>query len=368
MRHKPLRVVFAGGGTGGHIFPAIALADELKKNAPGIEITFVGAKAGLEGSIVPRHGYELKILDVEGIKRRGVLRGIRAVIKAAAALWGAILLLKRLGPAGVIGCGGYSSAPVLFAAKVLGIKTAILEQNALPGITNRLLGRFAQRAYIAFEEAGEYFRKDSIRLLGNPVRRAILDAGSGDKPETGAGFTILVLGGSQGALAINSAMLDAIDCLKDMWPFLRVVHATGPSGFGTVEEGYGKRGFKGAEVKRFIDDMASAYAAADIVVTRAGATTIAEIIALGRASVLIPYPYAADDHQRKNAMALVRKGAGIMLEQHGLSGEALAKEIKRLYSNRGALDDIKRNAKNLGAPDAAAKIAGDFLRLMEGAS
>ncbi|MEK6532080.1 MAG: undecaprenyldiphospho-muramoylpentapeptide beta-N-acetylglucosaminyltransferase [Deltaproteobacteria bacterium] len=368
MKLKPLRVVFAGGGTGGHIFPAIALADELKKNAPGIEITFIGAKAGLEGLIVPRYGYELKTLDVEGIKRRGVLKGIRAVMKAAAALLGAILILKRLRPAGVMGCGGYSSAPVLLAAKVLGIKTAILEQNALPGITNRLLGRFAQRAYTAFEEAGAYFRKDSTRLLGNPVRRAILDAGMGNKTEAGAVFTILVLGGSQGALAVNSAMLDAIDCLKDMWPLLRVVHATGDAGFGAVEEGYGKRGFKGADVKRFIDDMATAYAASDIVVTRAGATTIAEITALGRASVLIPYPYAADDHQRKNAMALVKKGAAIMLEQHGLSGESLAKEIKRLYSDRDELEDIKRSAKNLGAPDAAAKIAGDFLRLMEGAS
>ncbi len=368
MNLKPLRVVFAGGGTGGHIFPAIALADELKKKARNIEITFIGAKAGLEGSIVPGHGYELKTLDVEGIKRRGMLKGIRAIIKAAVALWSALLILRRIKPAGVIGCGGYSSAPVLLSAKILGVKTAVLEQNAMPGITNRIFGRFAERAYIAFPEAGGYFKRDSIRLLGNPVRKSLLDSGRGKKTDAQGRLTILVLGGSQGAAAINSAMIDAIDHLKDMRPLLRILHAAGDAGFRDVEEGYEKKGFKGADVKRFIDDMAGAYVASDIVVSRAGATTIAEITALGCASVLIPYPYAADDHQRKNAMALVRKGAAVMLEQSGLSGGTLAGEIKRLYSKEGALEDIRRNAKKMGAPDAAEAIAGDFLRLIEGVS
>ncbi|HXI10883.1 MAG TPA: UDP-N-acetylglucosamine--N-acetylmuramyl-(pentapeptide) pyrophosphoryl-undecaprenol N-acetylglucosamine transferase, partial [Thermodesulfobacteriota bacterium] len=229
-----MKLVMAGGGTGGHLFPALALAEEFRRRDSSTEITFIGGKGGIEEKIVPRYGYPLKVLSVEGIKRKGTRDRARAVVKAAGSTFAALRILREIRPDGVIGSGSYSSAPVVTAAFILGIKTAILEQNALPGLTNRILGKLANRIYIAFDEARGFFPRGRTILTGNPVRRDILRADEED--ESGREkFSILVFGGSQGAVAINAAFLDATEYLTDIWSGLRVVHQTGVDGYEAVE-------------------------------------------------------------------------------------------------------------------------------------
>lgn len=360
---KNLKLVMAGGGTGGHLFPALALAEEFKTKAPGIEITFIGGRGGLEEKIVPKHGYPLRLLSVEGIKRRRGLKRIRALAKAAKSTFNAVGILRSIGPDGVIGSGSYSSAPVVLAAKLLGIKTAILEQNALPGLTNRVLGKTVNRIYIAFEEARGYFPGGRTIFSGNPVRKDILEKLEDRKWERNERFSILVFGGSQGATAINAAFLDATEYMTDIWSGLRVVHQTGEEGFETVKAAYRRKDIK-VELFKFIDDMAEAYNSADLVVCRAGATSIAEITALGLPPILIPYPFASDDHQTVNARCLADRGAAIMIKQDELTGSALADAIKGLYKKPGGLKAIKENLKAFARPKAAEMIADDFLRLI----
>ncbi len=353
----------AGGGTGGHLFPALALAIEFKRMDEGIEITFAGARGGLEEKIVPARGYPLRLLDVEGIKRKSGFTKARALAKAASSSIKAIGILREIRPDGVIGCGSYSSAPVVAAARLLGIKTAILEQNALPGLTNKILGKTVNRIYISFEESRSYFPGGRAILTGNPVRRDILERGAefeGRKEK----FTVLVFGGSQGAVAVNTAFLDATEYLTDIWNGLRVIHQTGAEGIEAVRAAYRRKNLK-AETHVFIDDMASAYAGADLVVCRAGATSIAEITALGLASVLIPYPFAADDHQTVNAECLASKGAAMMIAQDKLTGNSLATALRRLYSSPKELKAMMAASKAMGRPKAAEEIAGNFLKLIE---
>jgi len=367
-----LKLVMAGGGTGGHLFPALALAEEFKKKVPDVEIIFMGGKGGLEEKVVPKYGYPLVVFDVEGIKRRTGLKRIKAIGKAARSTVKALRLLRSMRPDGVIGSGSYSSAPVVMAARLLGIKTAILEQNALPGLTNRLLGKVVDRIYIAFDQAKEFFPPQRTVLAGNPIRREIIEGtGSG----TGAvavhnghkagsrKFSVLVFGGSQGATAINAAFLDATEYLTDIWPVLRVVHQTGEDGYQMVNESYKRKNLK-VELHRFIDDMATAYRSSDLVVCRAGATSIAEITALGIAPILIPYPFAADDHQTVNARCLAEAGAAVMIKQDRLTGSSLAGAIRRLYENPVELKSMRESVKGFGRPQAGEVIAANFLQVI----
>lgn len=353
----------AGGGTGGHLFPALALAEEFKRRDAGMEITFVGGRGGLEEKIVPRYGYPLELLNVEGIKRISGLRRVRALLKASGATVKAAGILRRIKPAGVIGSGSYSSAPVVLAAKLIGIKTAILEQNALPGLTNRVLGKMVDRVYIAFEEARSFFPGGRTILTGTPVRKDIIESSADKAAARGDKFTILVFGGSQGATAINAAFLDATEYLTDIWGALRVVHQTGEDGYESVKSSYRRKNLK-AELTRFIDDMASAYLNADLVVCRAGATSIAEMTALGLASVLIPYPFAADDHQTVNARCLSEAGASVMIRQDKLTGSVLADSIRRFYHNPRELKAMRERSKAMGRPRAAEAIADNFLKVL----
>lgn len=356
-----LRLVFAGGGTGGHLFPALALAAEFKERFPDSRIVFAGGRGRMEEKIVPQYGYELRLLDVEGIKNRSGWRKAMAVMKAARSTVGAIRMLREIRPEGVIGSGSYSSAPVVAAARLLGIKTAILEQNALPGVTNRLLGRFANRIYIAFDEAREYFPPGRTLLTGTPVRKAILRMDAFKRPEK---FSLLVFGGSQGATAINTAFLDAAEYLTDVWADMRVAHQSGAEGYELAQSSYRRKGLKVA-LHGFIDDMAAAYAGSSLVVCRAGATSIAEITAVGLPSILIPYPYAADDHQTVNAKSLSKAGAAVMISQDRLTGKTLADAIRRLYERPGELKAMREKAKALGRSDAAGVIADNFLRVLK---
>ncbi len=358
-----MKLVMAGGGTGGHLFPALALAEEFRMKDPGVEIIFMGGRGGLEERIVPKYGYPLEVFDVEGLKRSAGLKRVRALGKAARSTLRAIGLLRSMRPDGVIGSGSYSSAPVVMAARILGIKTAILEQNALPGLTNRLLGKVVDRIYIAFDQARGFFPGGRTILAGNPVRRSIIDDGGEREKRKDKRFSILVFGGSQGATAVNAAFLDATEYLTDIWPNLRVVHQAGTEGYQAVKEAYKRKNIK-VELHRFIDDMASAYRSSDLVVCRAGATSIAEITALGIAPVLIPYPFAADDHQTVNARCLEEAGAAVMIRQDRLTGSTLAEAIRRLYEKPDDLKSMREKVKGFGRPQAGETIAADFLKVI----
>ncbi|MCC6503438.1 MAG: undecaprenyldiphospho-muramoylpentapeptide beta-N-acetylglucosaminyltransferase [Deltaproteobacteria bacterium] len=366
MSRKPsnrnLRLVFAGGGTGGHLFPAIALAEEFRRINSGVEITFVGSRGGLEEKIVPKYGWPLKLFDVEGIKRKKGLSAVRALAKAARSTVEAVMLLRRIRPDGVIGSGSYSSAPVVTAAKLLGMKTAILEQNALPGLTNRALGKLVDRVYISFEESRRFFPGGRTILSGNPVRRDIITRLE-DRRGRAERFSILVFGGSQGATAINAAFLDAAEFLTDIWSNLKVVHQTGQEGFDTVVAAYKRKNLK-VEAHKFIEAMGEAYNSADLVVCRAGATSLAEITAAGLPSILIPYPFASDDHQTVNARSLEKAGAAVMIKQEGLTGSLLAGEIRRLYNDAQAMKSMRERSKALGKPRAAQEIAENFSKII----
>lgn len=359
---RSLRLVFAGGGTGGHLFPAIALAEEFRRRDPGAEISFVGSRGGLEEKIVPKYGWPLKLFDVEGVKRKKGMDAARALAKAALSTVEAVRFLRSVRPDGVMGSGSYSSAPVVAAARLLGIKTAILEQNALPGLTNRTLGKLVDRVYISFEESRRFFPGGRTILSGNPVRRDIITKleDRRGRPER---FSILVFGGSQGATAINAAFLDAAEFLTDIWSGLKVVHQTGQDGFETVAAAYKRKNLK-VEAQQFIEEMGEAYNSADLVVCRAGATSLAEITAAGLPSILIPYPFASDDHQTVNARSLQAAGAAVMIKQEGLTGAVLAGEIRRLYADAQALKSMRERSKALGKPRAAQEIAENFSRLI----
>ncbi|MBI5599859.1 MAG: undecaprenyldiphospho-muramoylpentapeptide beta-N-acetylglucosaminyltransferase [Deltaproteobacteria bacterium] len=358
-----MRVVIAGGGTGGHLFPAIAVAEEFKRRNAGTEVIFVGSRSGLEVAVVPSYGYRLETLDVEGIKKRKGMARIRAVFKAAGATLRAIMLLRKIRPDGVIGSGSYCSGPVVLAAGILRIKTAIMEQNALPGLTNRMLGWFADRVYIAFKEAAGYFPRGRTVLAGNPVRSDILRVKGIRRVNGDRKFSILVFGGSQGAAAVNAAFLDAAEHLTDIWNSLRVTHQTGKEGYRQVEEAYRRKGLK-VELSSFIDDMAKAYASSDLVVCRAGATSIAEITALGIPAILVPYPFSSDGHQALNAMALAGKGAAVMLNQDEMTGAALAGAIRRLFENPDEVKKMMSAAASLARPDASEAIVDDYVKLI----
>ncbi len=360
-----------GGGTGGHLFPAIALAEELKRRSASVEVEFIGAKGGLEEKVIPRYGYGLTLLNVEGLKgARGLKRGL-AIFKAAAATLRAIKILRRLRPDGVIGSGAYSSAPVVAAARLLGIKTAIMEQNAMAGLTNRILGHVVDRVYTAFPEAGEFFPQKKILLAGNPMRgeileRAALVRGSAKRVRpcgNGKKFTVLIFGGSQGATAINAAFLDATEYLTDIWENLEVIHQTGDKGYSFVRKAYERKKLN-VRLYRFIDSMAEAYASADLVVCRAGATSIAEITAFGLVSILVPYPFASDNHQEVNARCLVRSGGAVMIPQEKLTGRSLADSIRSFYENPGELGEAKKKALGFGRVNAATVIVDDFMNLL----
>ncbi|MDH4227535.1 MAG: undecaprenyldiphospho-muramoylpentapeptide beta-N-acetylglucosaminyltransferase [Deltaproteobacteria bacterium] len=358
-----MRFVIAGGGTGGHLFPAIALADEFKRRDSSSEIVFVGTDRGIEARVVPARGYRLITLKVGGLKQTRGIRKLAALFNAFTATIKSMSFLRKFKPNGVIGSGSYSSGPVVLAARLLGIKTAILEQNAYPGLTNRILGRFAGKVYIAFDEAARFFPAWRSVLAGNPVRREIALA-RGERKRSDR-LTLFVFGGSQGATAVNAAFIDAAEHLADIWGRLDVVHQTGDAGFDLAKEAYGRKNLN-VELHKFIDDMASAYSKCDLIVCRAGATSIAEITAVGIASILIPYPFAADSHQDFNAAALERNGAAIVIKQHELTGLTLANVIRRLVDNPEELRRIREAAKAMARPKAAETIADDFGKFIMG--
>jgi UDP-N-acetylglucosamine--N-acetylmuramyl-(pentapeptide) pyrophosphoryl-undecaprenol N-acetylglucosamine transferase len=349
-----MRVLIAAGGTGGHIYPGIAVAKELLRRQPESEIRFVGTARGLENKLVPQAGFELSLIDSAGLKNVGLVARARGLLVLPKSFSAARSLIKSFRPDVIIGAGGYVSGPVVLTAALLKLPTLVMESNAFPGWTNRVLARFVDKAAVSFEAALPYFRGKAV-VTGNPVRREFFEIPVRQR-EPGQ-FSILVFGGSQGAHAINEAMIAALPSLESLRDVLRITHQTGEADFARVNSGYVNAGWgERAEVRKYIDNMVGAFADVDLVVCRAGATTTAELIAAGKASVMIPFPLAADDHQRKNAAALEQAGAGRMLLQRDLSGERLATEIATLAAEPEKITTMEQAARKLARGDAAAAV------------
>ncbi|MBL8191516.1 MAG: undecaprenyldiphospho-muramoylpentapeptide beta-N-acetylglucosaminyltransferase, partial [Acidobacteria bacterium] len=305
-----ISVIIAGGGTGGHIYPGIAIAQEFKRRHADTEILFVGTARGLETKIVPREGFELHLIEVAALKRVSLLKRIKSLLLLPKSFLAVRSLIQEVRPDVVIGVGGYASGPVVLMASLMGVPTLVAEQNALPGFTNRMLARFVKAAAVTFDEAKKYFGDKAV-ITGNPVRAEFFTV----SPKAATEQThLFITGGSQGARAINLAIIDALPLLVEEKDKLSITHQTGESDYDKVRAAYLELGWR-VEVKPFVEKMVEEFAKADLVMTRAGATTVAELAAAGKPALMIPFPFAADDHQRKNAEAVERAGAGRMILQ-----------------------------------------------------
>jgi UDP-N-acetylglucosamine--N-acetylmuramyl-(pentapeptide) pyrophosphoryl-undecaprenol N-acetylglucosamine transferase len=353
-------MLIAGGGTGGHLFPGLALAEEVKTRHPRNDVLFVGTPRGLETRIVPKNGFRLELIEVAPLKRQGALGTLRGFLRLPRSVWQSQRILRKFDPDVVVGVGGYASGPVVITAWVMRIPTAVQEQNALPGATNRALAHFARACFIAFEEARGSFPPSRTYLLGNPIRRAFLDNYLHSKEPSGERLSVLVTGGSQGAHVLNLRVAEAVELLAPaLGARLRIVHQTGEKDFPEIAKRYEALRGSGIQVEAtsFIDDMASAYAQADLLVCRAGATTIAELTVCKKPAILVPFPYAADDHQTVNARSLVRNGAAVLMPEKDLTGQKLADELRALEGDRERLRKMARQSGLVGRPEAAREIA-----------
>ena len=368
-----MRVLIAGGGTGGHLYPGIALARELRRRDPSSQVSFVGTAQGIEARVVPREGFELDLIHVTGLKGMSRLErtiGFGLLPIAALDSW---RVLARRRPDVVVGVGGFASGPVLAIAALLGYPTMLLEQNAHPGITNRLLARLVRAAAVNFEAALIYFPRTGF-VAGNPVRPEFFPADNEelndpfDSADSARGVSlaqgrsqphagrVLIFGGSQGAHAINVAMVEAAPRLAASGIRLAITHQTGERDLDLVRSAYQRAGLE-ARVEAFIYEIDREMKAADVVICRAGATTLAELAASGTPAILVPLPTAADDHQRKNAEVVAQAGAAVVVEQRGLEGSTLAAAITALVSDDQRRREMSAAARKLARPDAAARIA-----------
>ncbi len=360
--------MFAGGGTGGHLFPGIAIADEIKNTEPDAVITFVGTRHKLESTVVPQHGYNFETILVSGLRRKLTLENILFPVKFVIALVQSFFLIRRLHPDVVVGTGGYVSGPPLFLASLLGVPTLIQEQNSYPGITTRLLASRANEVHLSFRSSERFLkRRDNIHMSGNPVRSAI---GTISKEAAKKFYSLdmtrpvlLIFGGSLGASSINSAVLRILSPLLSLG--IQIVWQTGETDHGRVETEVAKLlrdPGNIVKVHKFINNMEYAYAACDLAVCRAGATTVAELANAGVASVLVPYPYAAADHQTENARAMVESNAAVAIRDSELE-EQLLLTINRLLGDPAGLQTMREHARSVGNPNAAVTIARSVVRL-----
>ncbi len=357
-----LRVVIAGGGTGGHLYPGIAVARELLARDPDAQVTFAGTASGLEARVVPIEGFALDLIRSGGLKGKSIGDRVRGAALIAPGVLDAWQLLSLRRPHVVVGVGGYSSGPVVLIAALRGMPTMVLEQNAVPGLTNRLLSRVVRAAAVTFPSTVAFFGAKAF-VTGNPVRPEFLRSDDEQEREDDdlPGARVLVFGGSQGAHAINLAMVEAAPELA-AHPSLRLTHQTGARDVDMVRDAYRRTGLA-AEVAAFYDDMAARVRRADLIVCRAGATTLAELTAAGRAAILVPLPTATDDHQRKTADVLARAGAAEVIDQRDLTGSVLAARILALAGDAPGRARMAEAARSFARPDAANAIVDHVLAL-----
>jgi UDP-N-acetylglucosamine--N-acetylmuramyl-(pentapeptide) pyrophosphoryl-undecaprenol N-acetylglucosamine transferase len=345
-----MRAILAGGGTGGHVIPALAIARELKSRY-GAEVLFVGTSRGIENRLVPAARFELKLIEVGALKNVSIATRLKTLVALPRAISAAKKMLRDFNADVVIGVGGYASGPAMIAAQRLGIPTLAFEPNLVPGLANRWVAGRVKAAAVHFEETAKYFK--NAKVTGVPVRPEFFSIAP--RPVE-AVPSLLVFGGSQGAAAINAAVIGALRAMRSALPNLRIVHQTGESELAATKAAYEKAGVA-ADVSAFIVDMPRAFANADLIVCRSGASTVAEITAAGKAAIFIPFPRAADDHQTRNAQALERAGAAILTPQSQLNGESLAQQIIGLLKDRPRLAAMSAASKRLAHPDAGREIA-----------
>ncbi|GAB4558405.1 MAG: undecaprenyldiphospho-muramoylpentapeptide beta-N-acetylglucosaminyltransferase [Haliangiales bacterium] len=369
---RPMRLLIAGGGTGGHLFPGVAVAEELRARDPAAEVLFVGTERGIEARVLPELGWPLALIAVSGLKTVGALGAARGLSRVPGALWQSRALVRSFDPDVVIGVGGYASGPVVLAARLMGRPTAILEQNSIPGLTNKILGRVVERVFLAFEDSQRFFPAKKIVLSGNPIRRQLLaelrqpggDSLAGEHTDAGASPSaaaasapprLFVFGGSQGARALNQMVPEACAALVERGVSFSVVHQTGAADLEDTRERYRAHEVE-ADCRAFIHDMAAEYRAADLIVSRAGATTVAELGVVGLPALLIPYPFAADNHQELNARELVDAGAARLRRQAELTPALLADDLAELLGDAALRADMAAAMRRFGRPDAAARV------------
>ncbi len=345
-----MRVIMAGGGTGGHVIPALAIAEELRSRHDA-EVVFVGTPRGIENRLVPAAGFTLHLIQVGGLNRVDLATRRKTLLDLPRAVVASAMLIRNFRPDVMIGVGGYASGPAMLAATILNLPTVAFEPNVVPGFANRLVAPFVRAAAVHFEATQRYFR--NARVTGVPVRREFFHVPPRAKD---ARPTLLVFGGSQGAHAINQAVLDALPKMVEAVPGLHVIHQTGEKDYGEAQLAY-LQTMTSAEISPFIDDMPAAFTRADLLLCRSGASTVAEIAAAGKAAIFIPLLTAADDHQRQNAAALAAAGAALLLPQFELTGERLVREIATLFADRRRLVQISEAARGFSHSDAAAEIA-----------
>jgi len=349
-----MKMLIAAGGTGGHIYPGIAVAREVLARDPSAEIAFVGTAHGLETKIVPREGFRLELIQSGALKNVPLAKRMTSLGRLPKGFVDAARLLRRFRPNVVVGVGGYASGPIVLMAALARIPTVVIEPNAMPGFTNRVLARFVRAAAVTFEETRSYFGRCHTIVSGNPVRAdfALLPAKARSGP-----LHLLIFGGSQGSRILNNAVISALGLLQPEVAAGRLVitHQTGPHDLETVRKAYAEAGVE-ADVRPFIHEMVEAFGRADVLLCRAGATTAAEIAAAGKAAIFVPFAQAADDHQRKNAEAFVRAGAGRMILESELSGERVARELKELIDDPVAVEQMGEASRRLARADAAARI------------
>jgi len=358
-----LGVVVAGGGTGGHLFPGIALAQQFVARHPETRVLFVGTGRPFEAAAVHRAGFTHRTVTAAGIKRRGWRRALWAMIKIPKGIAEAVGILSEFRPHLVLGVGGYASGPTVAAGWLTGKAVVIQEQNLVPGMANRVLSVLADRIYVSFPETANRFTPKKVRVCGNPVRREVIDAAGKKRRRAEDPMTVLILGGSQGARGINTAVIEAAAHLKRP-DRIFLIHQTGESDAARVRDAVKAAGID-AEVRPFFHDVGSVLSRADLVICRAGATTVAELTAIGKAVIFIPFPYAADDHQTKNAASLARRGAAEMIVETELTGQGLARKIDEFIDRPDALAKLAHRARQFGRPEAAEAIVDDCLALLE---
>jgi UDP-N-acetylglucosamine--N-acetylmuramyl-(pentapeptide) pyrophosphoryl-undecaprenol N-acetylglucosamine transferase len=359
----PLSLLIAGGGTGGHLYPGIAVARELVSRIPDASVTFVGTAAGIESRVVPREGFRLDVIRSAGLKGKSLQSIARGFALLPLSALDAAQVISKRRPSLVIGVGGYSSGPIVLLAALRGIPTVLMEQNAMPGVTNRLLAPVVNAAAVTYQESMRFFGAKAF-VSGNPVRPEFFhhEGAYGNELQPPGAARVLVFGGSQGAHAINMAMVEAAPRLAAGAPRVAVTHQTGERDLEVVRAGYRRAGLE-ARVEPFLFQMDREMKSAAVVVCRAGATTLAELAAAGTASILVPLPTATDDHQRKNAQALVAKGAAQMIEQRELTGDRLAAELTALVGDPSRRARMQEAARQLARPDAAKVIVDRVLAL-----
>jgi UDP-N-acetylglucosamine--N-acetylmuramyl-(pentapeptide) pyrophosphoryl-undecaprenol N-acetylglucosamine transferase len=356
-------IVFAAGGTGGHLYPAVALAREFFRQDPATRVLFVGTARGIETKVLAHEGFELAMIAAQPVMGRGLLKAAGALLSLPRGLRQSLALLRQRRVSLVLGVGGYTSPPVVLAARLLGLPRAILEPNAYPGMANKVLGPIADAVFVTFRDAARYFPAAKVRVTGMPVRRGFEEPSAESPADAATLRTLLVFGGSQGARAINDAMLGAMPQWATMRGQLAIVHQTGETDHARVKAAYERAGVQ-AEVVPFLFEMPKALRSADLVVSRAGAMTLAELTVCGKPAILIPLPHAIYQHQVYNARVLADAGGAVMLPQQELTGGRLAQEVAALLRNPERLHVMGERSREMGRPDAAQAIVRECLQLI----